>query len=208
MAGAEGSPYSTSIIHHVHWGVSPKGLGSAYFVLFRCLLGKVVCPRVPSYDEESMEQGKVLVQPLTRKQHPHLSHSRCHCIAFGWAGTSSYMVLFDLNIFPLFHLFNLVYFYYFILTALGLCWGVQALHWAHRISLSCITQGFFRYRAWAPEHLGSVAVVLRLSCPVAYGILVPGPRIKPVSPALESRFSTTGPPGKFLFLIFKSMLMC
>ena len=124
-------------------GVSPKGLVSAYFVLFRCLLGKVVCPHVPSYYEEIMEQGKVLVQPLTRKEHPHLSHSRRHCIAFGWAGTSSHMVLFNLNIFPLFHLFNLVYFYYFILPALGLCWGVQALHWARRISLSCIAQGLF-----------------------------------------------------------------
>ena len=37
-----------------------------------------------------------------------------------------------------------------------------------------------------------------LSCPVACGILVPRPGIEPVSPALEGRFSTTGPPGKSL----------
>ena len=35
-----------------------------------------------------------------------------------------------------------------------------------------------------------------LSCSVAYGILVPGPGIEPVSPDLQSRFLTTGPPGK------------
>ena len=33
-------------------------------------------------------------------------------------------------------------------------------------------------------------------CPVACGILVPGPGIEPVSPALEARFLTTEPPGK------------
>ena len=121
MAEAVGSPYSTSIIHHVYWGMSPQWLVDAYFVLFWSLLGKVVCPHVPSYYEEIMEQGKVLVQPLTRKEHPHLPHSRRHCIAFGWAHMRTHMVLFNLHIFPLFHLFNLIY--YFIWPALGLCWG-------------------------------------------------------------------------------------
>ena len=50
----------------------------------------------------------------------------------------------------------------------------------------------------APEPSGSVAATRRLSCPVACGILVPWPGIKPVSPALEGRFLTTGPPGKSL----------
>ena len=36
----------------------------------------------------------------------------------------------------------------------------------------------------------------RLSCPAACGILVPWPGIEPTSPALQSRFLTTGPPGK------------
>ena len=34
------------------------------------------------------------------------------------------------------------------------------------------------------------------SCTTAHGILVPRPRIEPVSPALEGGFLTTGPPGK------------
>jgi len=34
------------------------------------------------------------------------------------------------------------------------------------------------------------------SCPVACEILVPRPRIKPASPALEDEFLTTGLPGK------------
>ena len=58
--------------------------------------------------------------------------------------------------------------------------------------------------SWAPGHMGSVVcsmqalsvVACRLSCPAACGILVPRPRIEPMSPALEGRFFTTGPPGK------------
>ena len=48
----------------------------------------------------------------------------------------------------------------------------------------------------AAEHLGSAG-------PVAYGILVPRPGIKPVSSALQGRFSTTGPPGKSLSFLEK-----
>ena len=48
-------------------------------------------------------------------------------------------------------------------------------------------------RLW---HAGSVAVVHGLSCPMAYGILVPQPGREPGPPALEGRFLTTGPPGK------------
>ena len=43
---------------------------------------------------------------------------------------------------------------------------------------------------------GSVAVMCRLSCSVAPGILVSWPGIKPTAPALECRYLTTGPPGK------------
>ena len=45
----------------------------------------------------------------------------------------------------------------------------------------------------------SVTVACKLSCPVACGILVPGPGIEPVSPALAGRLLTTGQPGKLLF---------
>ena len=41
-------------------------------------------------------------------------------------------------------------------------------------------------------------MVHRLSCPLACRILVPRPRIKPMSPALAGRFLTPGPPGKSL----------
>ena len=41
------------------------------------------------------------------------------------------------------------------------------------------------------------SVVPGLGCPVACGILVSQPGIKPASPALEGGFLTTGPPGKF-----------
>ena len=34
------------------------------------------------------------------------------------------------------------------------------------------------------------------SCPVACGILVPGPGIEPMSPGLAGGLLTTGPPGK------------
>ena len=42
-----------------------------------------------------------------------------------------------------------------------------------------------------------------LSCPMACEILVPRPGMESTSPALQGRFSTTGPPGKSLVLFFK-----
>ena len=48
-----------------------------------------------------------------------------------------------------------------------------------------------------PEHSGSVVAVHRLSCSTACGILVPPAGILPKFPALQGRFLTTGPPGKF-----------
>ena len=44
--------------------------------------------------------------------------------------------------------------------------------------------------------------LVRLSCPATCGIVVPRPGIEPQSPALESRFSTPGPPGKSFPIIF------
>ena len=57
--------------------------------------------------------------------------------------------------------------------------------------------GFFSFGAQALECAGSVIVMPMLSCPVAYGTLVPLPRVKPTMPALGDGFLTTGPPGKF-----------
>ena len=42
----------------------------------------------------------------------------------------------------------------------------------------------------------SLFVAHGLSCSSACGILLPQPGIEPVSPALQGRFLTTGPPGK------------
>ena len=46
------------------------------------------------------------------------------------------------------------------------------------------------------RHLGSVVVVLGLSCPEPCGILVPQPGTEQMFPELEGRFLTTGTPGK------------
>ena len=42
-----------------------------------------------------------------------------------------------------------------------------------------------------------VVVARRLSCPKAYGTFIPQPGIEPISPTLQGRFITTGPPGKY-----------
>ena len=44
--------------------------------------------------------------------------------------------------------------------------------------------------------MGLVVAVHGLSWAMACRLLVPGPGIKPISPALEGRFLITGPPGK------------
>ena len=49
----------------------------------------------------------------------------------------------------------------------------------------------------------SLVVQFRLNCAEAYGILVPWPGIKPASPALEARFLTIGPSGKFPALLYE-----
>ena len=70
--------------------------------------------------------------------------------------------------------------------------GVRASH----------SRGFSYCGLWALEHMGSVVMAWGLGCLVAYGILVPGPGIEPVSPALQGGFLTMGPPGRSLLLVF------
>ena len=64
--------------------------------------------------------------------------------------------------------------------------------------------------AWVLEPVGSVVVLHGLSCPWACGILVSGPGIEPMSPALEGRCPTTGSPRKFqaCFLLDSPSLAC
>ena len=56
-----------------------------------------------------------------------------------------------------------------------------------RQDLGCILWEFSKQR------MNSPGVACRLSCSTLGGILVPRPGIKPMSPALQSRFLTTGP---------------
>ena len=65
--------------------------------------------------------------------------------------------------------------------------------------------GFSCCRARALEHTGSAVVAHGLSCPLVCGILVSGPGsgIKPMSPALEGRFSITRLPGKYPLFSFE-----
>ena len=71
------------------------------------------------------------------------------------------------------------------LAALGLSCGTQDLH--------CVIWDF------SLRHTGSKVAMHGLSCSMAWGILDPWSRIEPMSPALQDRFLTTGPPGKSLF---------
>lgn len=65
------------------------------FVLFSFPPRNGCLPHVPSYYKEIMEHGDVLVQPFSREEQPHPSHSRCHDIALDVAGTSSNAAPFD-----------------------------------------------------------------------------------------------------------------
>ena len=60
---------------------------------------------------------------------------------------------------------------------------------------------------WALEFTGSVAAACKLSYSTACGILVSLPEIEPVSPALQSKFLNTGPPGKY-FQIYNLDTAC
>ena len=78
---------------------------------------------------------------------------------------------------------------FFIFNALFYFWLCQV---AARGTSCCGKQ--------ALQRMGSVAVARSLSCPAVCVLLVPRPGIERVSPALESGFSTTGPPGKSLIM--------
>ena len=51
--------------------------------------------------------------------------------------------------------------------------------------------------------MGSATVVVWLSWPVAFGILVPWPEVDLTSPAFHGRFLTTGPPRKSLWSLLR-----
>ena len=77
---------------------------------------------------------------------------------------------------------------------------VGPLYFLAALVLWCIALAFFhclgQLLLQSESAQASVIVAPGLSCPAAHGILVPRPGIEPLSPALEGRFLTTGPPGK------------
>lgn len=62
------------------------------------------------------------------------------------------------------------------------------------VSLDAAASLGAEHELWSTQ--ASVAAVYRLSRLTACGIIVPGPGIEPVSPALAEGLLTTGPPGK------------
>ena len=76
--------------------------------------------------------------------------------------------------------------------------------------------GFSCCRAWALEcnglqqlqYMGSLVVACGLHCLEACGILVPGPGICTMSPALAGGFLTAEPPGKSLHVVLMTFLLC
>ena len=82
-----------------------------------------------------------------------------------------------------------LWFLVFILAALGLPCSLQC---SLVLALGLIPAACELLLLWCT---GSSVTGCRLSCPLTSGLLVPGPGIKPASPALEGRFLTTGPPG-------------
>ena len=81
-------------------------------------------------------------------------------------------------------------------------WQVDSLPLSHQGSPHFIFIIFFFGCTGSPcAAQASLFAALWLSCPEARGILVPPPEMERQSPALESRFLTTEPPGKTPLLV-------
>ena len=105
-------------------------------------------------------------------------------------------------------------FIYLFLAALGLCCCAWAFSSCGERGYSLLQVqashcgGFSCCRAWALGARASVVVAHGLSSCGARALLLrgmwdlPGPGIKPMSPALAGRFLITAPPGKSLNLSF------
>ena len=77
------------------------------------------------------------------------------------------------------------------------CWGAQGSKMQARAPVMAA-----RGAVASDSQTGWEVVARRLSCPAACGILVPWLGVTSMSPALEDRSSTTGPPGKSLDYLF------
>ena len=94
-------------------------------------------------------------------------------------------------------LFLFIYFWpHWLFVAAHRLW-VAAL----RLSPVAASRGYCAAAACRLQGAGSIVVVHDgHSCPISCRIPVPRPGAEPVSPALQGRFLTTGPPGKSLEL--------
>ena len=73
-------------------------------------------------------------------------------------------------------------------------WGGDAIFLGGLRWVFFVVRGLLLSWSTGSSELASLAVVYGLSRPVACGIFVPGPGIKPTSPELEGGFLTTEPP--------------
>ena len=78
--------------------------------------------------------------------------------------------------------------FFISLASLGLSCDAWGLHWGVRSVVAT--------RGLSLGLEGSVVGSCGRHCSTACGIFIPQPGIKPVSPVLQGRFLTTGPPGK------------
>ena len=112
--------------------------------------------------------------------------------------------------------FLFVSLYLCIFVSLFLCWAFSSCSgWRHS-SLWCTgfsLKWLLLLQSTGSRCTGSAVGANTLSCSTAYGILVPGPRIEPMSSALASRFLITGhqilnhwTPSFFSFCVLRTWL--
>ena len=86
------------------------------------------------------------------------------------------------------------YFIYLAVWVLAAACGILVV----ALRIFCYGARFSSWGMRAPGYAGQVVAAPGLSCPSAYGVLVPLPGIQPSPTALEGRFLTSGLPGKSL----------
>ena len=64
------------------------------------------------------------------------------------------------------------------------------------LGLGCGTQDLLWHMDTGSRSFGLSSCSIGLGCSTTCGMLVPRPGIEPISPAVQGRFLTTGPPGK------------
>ena len=75
-------------------------------------------------------------------------------------------------------------------------WGVCCSTCGALFSAECRLLVLWHTGFFSLQCASSLVAMHGFCCPMACGILVPPPGIEPMSPTLQGRFLTTGPPGK------------